>query len=266
MVSIRLHRVSARSGGRAHASQRSADSGTQCVGFRRHRWRRTGGCLALALLLHLGAVVLLTLSWTPVPHPSSPPGIMTAKLVSRPAPPPVADLRVADDELQAERAAADPLARQQRLVNRQTTAARAVPMPSAQGGIPGAVRLPPAAEAPEEARHVDTLPGTAGAEAAPTWDQRVLAHLDRHKRYPALAERRGDEDAVILQLRVDRDGNVLSQEIVASRGYRLLDAEAMELVRRAAPLPPPPPDVPDPDLEFRVPVEFHIESQVTRLW
>jgi protein TonB len=36
----------------------------------------------------------------------------------------------------------------------------------------------------------------------------------------------------------------------------VLDAEALDLIKRAAPLPPPPADIADSDLSFIVPIRF----------
>jgi periplasmic protein TonB len=110
-----------------------------------------------------------------------------------------------------------------------------------------------------------TAAGDAG-EAARNWEAQLLQHLDRYKRYPAWAERRGQEDVVQLQVRVDRDGQVVARRIVGGRGYALLDEEALALLARASPLPPPPPEVAERDLEFRLPVAFYIDRRLARLW
>jgi TonB family protein len=59
-----------------------------------------------------------------------------------------------------------------------------------------------------------------------------------------------------LAFRIDRQGHVVSSGIVKSSGSAILDAEALALVKRAAPFPPPPPAVPDASLSFIVPINF----------
>ncbi|MGQ0701045.1 MAG: energy transducer TonB [Panacagrimonas sp.] len=105
-----------------------------------------------------------------------------------------------------------------------------------------------------------------GSEAALTWESQVLAHLERHKRYPALALRRGQEDRVSVKIRLDRAGKVLSHSIAGSRGYAMLDQEVLALIERANPFPAPPVEIRDGDLEFMVPVEFFIDRQTVRIW
>ena len=48
----------------------------------------------------------------------------------------------------------------------------------------------------------------------------------------------------------------MSSKIVKSSGSAILDAEALDLIKRAAPLPPPPADIADSDLSLVVPIRF----------
>ncbi|GGF74428.1 hypothetical protein GCM10007301_37820 [Azorhizobium oxalatiphilum] len=68
------------------------------------------------------------------------------------------------------------------------------------------------------------------------WASLVSGRLNRFKRYPPGASERG-----VAQVRfsMDRSGNVLSSSLVRSSGSAALDAEAVELPRRASPFPPP---------------------------
>ena len=73
-----------------------------------------------------------------------------------------------------------------------------------------------------------------------TWEATLLAHLEKLKRYPYMAQRAGQEDVVYVAFTIDRQGKVLDFEIKRSRGYALLDGEVRALIERASPLPPPP--------------------------
>nr|WP_180166616.1 energy transducer TonB [Stenotrophomonas sp. SbOxS2]NYT99470.1 energy transducer TonB [Stenotrophomonas sp. SbOxS2] len=96
-----------------------------------------------------------------------------------------------------------------------------------------------------------------------TWENRLLTHLEKHKRYPGSAQRRRQEDVVYLRFTMDRSGNVLQWNIWRSRGYVLLDEEVEALIKRAAPLPPPPPEMGGSTIEMVVPVEFFLHRQTT---
>lgn len=69
-----------------------------------------------------------------------------------------------------------------------------------------------------------------------------------------------------VRIRVDRRGHVLSQKIVDSGAFELLDREVAALIERANPLPAPPAEFRDGDLEFLVPVEFFIDRHTVRIW
>jgi protein TonB len=91
-----------------------------------------------------------------------------------------------------------------------------------------------------------------------TWENQVLAQLERYKRYPREARFHREEDVVYVRFVVNREGEVLSASIVRSQGFPLLDGEVLALLKRAAPLPEPPPGVKGDRIEMVVPVEFYI--------
>lgn len=115
----------------------------------------------------------------------------------------------------------------------QATAAAAPPAPA----------LPPAAQ--------------AGGIHSDSWQARVLARLENYRSYPPGARARREQGVAQLQLRVDRQGRVLSARLQRSSGHGELDQAALATVRRAQPLPPIPPELPA-ELELLVPVEFFI--------
>jgi protein TonB len=98
-------------------------------------------------------------------------------------------------------------------------------------------------------------------QAEQTWESQVLAALERRKRYPAAALRRKDEDTVYVHITIDRRGRVLDARIDRSAGIEMLDDEALQLARRASPLPSPPDSVLGERIELIVPVEFFIRNR-----
>jgi periplasmic protein TonB len=80
-----------------------------------------------------------------------------------------------------------------------------------------------------------------------------VARLAKAQRYPAQA--RGLRGVVNLAFAIDHHGGVVSSRIVKSSGSTILDAEALDLITRAAPLPPPA-DVADGDPSLVVPIRF----------
>jgi len=112
-----------------------------------------------------------------------------------------------------------------------------------------------AAPAPRYAAADDTA--GAGHELARQWQQRLLGHLERFKRYPRQARRLRQEGVAQVRLSVAGDGRVLAARIETSSGHPLLDAEAQAVAERASPVPAPPPQLGDP-AQVIVPMEFYL--------
>jgi len=55
---------------------------------------------------------------------------------------------------------------------------------------------------------------------------------------------------------VDRSGGVHNARIIRSSGSSALDAAALSLAERAAPLPPPPPEVSGTQIPITVPIRY----------
>ena len=94
------------------------------------------------------------------------------------------------------------------------------------------------------------------AEAELLWRQQLHIHLQQHKRYPREARRLRRQGAPRVAFTLDRQGNVLSVQLMESCGVSSLDTEALALVRRAAPLPRPPVEIDERKLEVSVPIVF----------
>jgi periplasmic protein TonB len=123
----------------------------------------------------------------------------------------------------------------------------AAPVPTAPQSAPAPATRPAApAVAPTE---------RATSNAIASWERRLVAQLERHKRYPPQAH--GKTGEARLEFSMDRAGKVLASRIVRSSGNEALDQEALALVMRAAPFPPPPAGLPDDRLSFVVPIRYH---------
>lgn len=92
--------------------------------------------------------------------------------------------------------------------------------------------------------------------ALPTWKGQLLRHLEKHKRYPADAQRSRIEGVAYVLFTMTRDGRVLNARVERSTGNAVLDREGLDLLTRAEPLPPLPQDQPGETLRLVVPVQF----------
>ena len=102
-------------------------------------------------------------------------------------------------------------------------------------------------------------PAQARSACAPHWQKELIAHLDRHKRYPA--ERSQKSAEIVVSFALDRMGHVLSASIVKGSGDKAFDEAALAMVRRSDPVPQPPPAVADEGLNFTLPVIFKVKGR-----
>ncbi|EWY40397.1 hypothetical protein N825_36935 [Skermanella stibiiresistens SB22] len=98
----------------------------------------------------------------------------------------------------------------------------------------------------------------AQSSVMPTFQQRLLQHLDRHKRYPQASQRRRQQGTAMLRFTMDAEGNVLSYRLERSSGHEALDEEVLAMIQRSQPLPRIPADLGRDRLELVVPVQFSL--------
>lgn len=143
----------------------------------------------------------------------------------------------------------------------QTQTPPVAPAPAPLVPAPPAIAAAPSVPAPPAP--LVASPAPAAAPASPparapgkdSWEARVVARLERFKRFPPAARSRRDQGVATVRFRVDRQGALLSASLVGTSGSRLLDQEALATVARAQPYPPIPADRADA-VELVVPIEF----------
>ena len=124
-----------------------------------------------------------------------------------------------------------------------------------------ATAAPSLDNAPKAERSVAPSIGTGAAarRVRATWQKELMAHFDRHKRYPAERLTKGAEITVSFVL--DRMGHVLSANIVKGSGDPAFDEAALSMIHRSDPVPQPPPLVADEGLNFTLPVIFKVKGK-----
>ena len=84
--------------------------------------------------------------------------------------------------------------------------------------------------------------------------------IAKHKQYPKIAQMRGWQGDVLLDLKLDGNGKVLSATVSESSGFEALDKQALEMVRKASPFPAPPEALRSRTFNITVPVSFKLEN------
>ncbi|MYZ47018.1 energy transducer TonB family protein, partial [Propylenella binzhouense] len=131
---------------------------------------------------------------------------------------------------------------------RPEPARNAPPRAAAKASTPAAAKAPVAAAQQSSS-------GAAPTVSPARWQARLLAHLERRKRYPGAARARGSEGTASVRFSIDASGNVLGASLARSSGVPELDQEVVAMVRRASPVPAPPPGV---SRTITVPVRFSL--------
>lgn len=91
-------------------------------------------------------------------------------------------------------------------------------------------------------------------------------HLAKYARHPDAGKCVAREGVVRLLFSVDRRGRVLDARVARSSGSDALDREALDLFRRASPVPAPPSQL--VGRRFALPIQFHsrtLSSSACRL-
>lgn len=152
-----------------------------------------------------------------------------------------------------------------RVVPDRSVAPQVAPSPPPSQLLSTSALAKPAQTAPSAQAQLAPLPGRpiivdtpAARNALQLWEAAMSEQLERVKRYPEDSRQRHEEDTVSLRITVNRSGQVLRVSIVHSRGFNLLDQEALQMVQRAAPLPPLPQELSGDRINVIVPVEFFL--------
>jgi|SRR6185312_15657283 protein TonB len=129
-----------------------------------------------------------------------------------------------------------------------------VTLPTAQKQVekPKPEYTPPAPETRAPPPTPKVAPFTQAASNR--YDELVFGHLQRFKRYPAAAH--GAVGTTTVRFVLNRAGEVIKSEITKSSGHRVLDEEALAILRRASPFPRFPAAKPGEQDAYIAPIGF----------
>ena len=92
------------------------------------------------------------------------------------------------------------------------------------------------------------------------YQQIISARIKQFEEYPAVAKRRRWEGTTVVQLRLSPEGKVTDISVVGKCGHEILDEAAVNMIRKALPLPAPPEGLRGRDQTVLVPIKFKLES------
>jgi len=139
-----------------------------------------------------------------------------------------------------------------KLKEEEQTVAKVETAPSEESTAAEATAAPTIERAPE-------APRTVAPAQRLTWQKELVAHFDRHKRYPTGRSAKATE--IVVTFALDRTGHILSSSVTRSSGDPAFDEAALAMLRRSDPVPAPPPLVADEGLTFTLPVIFRVKGK-----
>jgi len=99
----------------------------------------------------------------------------------------------------------------------------------------------------------------AGEAALNDFSNILARHIAKFKMYPKIAQMRGWQGELVLEVKLNGDGALISSKIVKGSGFDVLDNEGLEMVKRASPFPVPPEILKGKSFSILVPIRFKLE-------
>lgn len=94
------------------------------------------------------------------------------------------------------------------------------------------------------------------------WRNRLQGHLMGFKRYPPIAKKQRQQGTATIRFVVNKQGDVLSAQLINSSGVAILDHEALALIKRAQPLPKPPTELlSHGQITLALPISFDLKNK-----
>lgn len=101
--------------------------------------------------------------------------------------------------------------------------------------------------------------GARDAEIMSRYTQLISLWIQKFKVYPEEARLQGLKGSTVVRIRIDRRGTINYYALERSTGIILLDQAAIDMIRRANPVPAVPSDYPAGEsFEFLIPVNFSL--------
>jgi protein TonB len=100
----------------------------------------------------------------------------------------------------------------------------------------------------------------AQASALEAWKKKIVILLVSKRTFPPTAA--GHSGTAKVKFVIDRQGKLISRELVESTGSELLDTAALSMIERTEPFPEPPAEVREDSFAFTVAINFANRKQL----
>jgi len=218
-------------------------------------------CVGASIALHAGVLIAFPELRS---RPASSPIVLTATLTPAPA-----HEATPAPEKQARAEPPRPRPKPRPVARPEPRPEIARPAPAPEPEPAREASPPPEAPAPQIAAAAPSAPASAEPSApAVVWDGATLqqyrtgliAFAKQYKRYPVQAMERGWEGRVEIRITVLPTGAIESARVKTPSGYRILDDQALDMVKRALARSPVPPALVGRQFSIDIPVIFELQG------
>ena len=92
-----------------------------------------------------------------------------------------------------------------------------------------------------------------------SYTNQLTMAIAKQKKYPKIAQMRQWQGEVLLNIEIDPQGNLVKADILEESRYKILNNEAIDMVKRASPFPQPPEELRLKNFTVLVPISFKLE-------
>lgn len=92
-----------------------------------------------------------------------------------------------------------------------------------------------------------------------SYTNQLTRAIAKQKKYPKIAQMRQWQGEVLLNIEIDPQGNLIKADILEESRYKILNNEAIDMVKRASPFPQPPEELRLKNFTVLVPISFKLE-------
>lgn len=108
-------------------------------------------------------------------------------------------------------------------------------------------------------KSIDKLPDKFAKERA-SYLAQLSRWLEKHKKYPAIARRRGHQGQAVVKFSINSTGQLVNHQLIEACEYQSLNTAALKMLERASPMPKPPESLigDKNQLTYTIPVNFSL--------
>ena len=96
-----------------------------------------------------------------------------------------------------------------------------------------------------------------------SYEYQLLEWLQRHKKYPDIARRRGQQGTVTFEFAINAEGKLLSYKILNPAKHAALNKAVVRMIKQASPLPPVPMEIRNNRdiFSYTIPIHFVLKNK-----